>query len=321
MIRGRLAPSPTGALHLGNARTFLLAWLSVRSQGGRVVLRVEDLDGPRVKPGAAAAAIEDLRWLGLDWDEGPDCPGDFGPYVQTERVESYRRGLDQLRDGAHVYPCVCTRGDIALAASAPHPGEEGPRYPGTCRGRFESETAAQSNTGRPPALRFQVPPGPVCFEDHSHGLIAIDVAAQVGDFVVRKGNGTVAYQLAVVLDDAAMGITEVVRGDDLISSTPRQLLLYRALSLPVPTFRHVALVVGRDGLRLAKRHGDTRIASFRQQGIAPERIVGLLAHWSGMGGTRSEWMPRDLVREFDWSCVPTDRIVWEGFVRPGARGL
>ncbi len=312
MIRGRLAPSPTGALHLGNARTFLLAWLSVREQGGRVVLRVEDLDGPRVKSGAAAAAIDDLRWMGLDWDEGPDCGGPHAPYIQTERAARYNDEIERLRVQRLIYPCVCSRSDIFGAASAPHPGEEGPRYPGTCRGRFDSADAARTVAGRDPALRFVVPAGPVDFDDQSLGRLSIDVAAQVGDFVVRKGNGTAAYQLAVAVDDAAMQITEVVRGDDLIASTPRQILLYRALGQAPPAFRHVPLVVGRDGLRLAKRHGDTRIASFRRRGVRPERFVGVLAQWCGLKPAGAECMPPDLVRGFDWNGVPSERIVCVG---------
>lgn len=312
MIRGRLAPSPTGALHLGNARTFLLGWLSVRAQGGKVVLRIEDLDGPRVKQWATAAVIEDLRWMGLDWDEGPDCGGPHGPYVQTERTALYETGIENLRRQGLIYSCVCARGDIERAASAPHPGEEGPRYPGTCRDKFDSESAALAAAGRSPALRFRVPAGPVRFDDLSHGSQAIDVSEQVGDFVIRKGNGTAAYQLAVVVDDAAMGITEVVRGDDLLASTPRQILLYNALGLTPLSFRHIPLVVGPDGLRLAKRHGDTRVATFRQQGIAPERIVGLLAHWCDLAPPGSARMPRDLVEDFDWKRVPPERIVWRG---------
>jgi glutamyl-tRNA synthetase len=312
LIRGRLAPSPTGALHLGNARTFLLTWLSIRLQGGSVVLRVEDLDGPRVKPAAAAEALADLRWLGLDWDEGPDCGGPYGPYVQTQRGEYYDAALRSLAERHMVYACVCTRSDIERSASAPHAGEEGPRYPGTCRGRFDNESAAQIAAGRAPALRFRAEPGPVAFHDLNLGEQAIDVAAAAGDFVVRKGTGTAAYQLAVVVDDAAMRITEVVRGDDLLLSTPRQLLLYRALGLHPPCFRHLPLVIGPDGLRLAKRHGDTRIALFRAHGIAPERLVGLLAHWSGLAPANTECLPRDLIAQFDWDRVPRHRVVCAG---------
>lgn len=311
-VRGRLAPSPTGALHLGNVRTFLLAWLSLRAQGGRVILRIEDLDGPRVKPESLAQLIDDLRWLGFDWDEGPDVGGDFGSYVQTERLPRYEQALAQLRSAGLVYPCVCTRGDIQRAASAPHPGEEGPRYPETCRGRFVDAAEAASVSGRAPAWRFRVPEAPQTFHDQFHGDVTCDVAAQVGDFVVWKGSGTPAYQLAVVVDDLAMEITEVVRGDDLLASTPRQHLLYAALGGRPPLTWHVPLVVGTDGLRLAKRHGDTRVASFREQGVGPERIVGLLAAWSGLRPDGAVCTPRDLIADFDWSRVPRERVTWRG---------
>jgi glutamyl-tRNA synthetase len=309
MIRGRLAPSPTGALHLGNARTFLLAWLSIRAQSGKIVLRIEDLDGPRVKPETVEQAISDLRWLGLDWDEGPDVGGLFPSYVQTQCVQLYNDALERLRQAHLIYPCICTRSDIERAASAPHPGEEGARYPGTCRDRFASEEDAIAVSGRPPALRFRVEAGAVPFVDDQHGVTSFDVAQQVGDFVVRKGSGTAAYQLSVVVDDARMEISEVVRGDDLLTSTPRQLLLYKALELQPPRFRHIPLVVGEDGLRLAKRHGDSRIAMFRDRGVRPEQLIGQLAFWSGLVETKMEWMPSDLVAKFDWARVPNERII------------
>ncbi len=308
-MRGRLAPSPTGALHLGNARSFLLAWLSARAQRGAVVLRMEDLDGPRVKADAAGGVLTDLEWLGLEWDEGPDRGGPHGPYVQTERAALYERALADLARAGLVYPCVCTRSDIERAASAPHVGEEGPRYPGTCRGRFDSEAAALAAAGRSPALRLRVEPGEVAFTDLNRGRSAIDVASQVGDFVVRKGNGTAAYQLAVAVDDTAMRITEVVRGDDLVASTPRQILIYRALGWSPPAFRHVPLVVGPDGLRLAKRHGDTRLASLRERGVRPERLVGFLAHSCGLAPPGSARMPADLISSFDWQRVSRAPVV------------
>jgi glutamyl-tRNA synthetase len=298
---GRLAPSPTGALHLGNARTFLIAWLALRSLGGRVILRVEDLDGPRIKFDAAARALDDLRWLGLDWDDGP--------IVQTQRLALYDAAFERLRAAGLVYPCACSRKDVESAASAPHPGEEGPRYPGTCRGRFADAAAARVASGREPSWRLRVEPGEVAFVDGFLGRVALDVAALSGDFVVRKGTGTAAYQLAVVVDDADNRVTEVLRGDDLVSSTPRQLLLYRALDLEPPSFVHVPLVVGLDGLRLAKRHGDTTIYRFREAGVRPERLVGLLAEWSGLAPRGAETMPRDLVAGFDLARVPRERVV------------
>jgi glutamyl-tRNA synthetase len=268
-VIGRLAPSPTGAQHVGNARTYLLAWLSARAQGGRLVLRIEDIDSPRVKPGAADEACADLRWLGLDWDEGP--------IRQTSRLEHYEAALAELRRRDLVYPCTCTRSDIERAASAPHAENEGPVYPGTCAHRRAAD--AEQLTDRSFAWRLRVPAEPITFHDRCAGVIELDLRALGGDFVVWKSAGTPAYQLAVVVDDAAQGVTEVIRGADLIPSTPRQLLLYQALGLTPPSFAHVPLVVGPDGRRLAKRHGDTRLAALRAAGVRPQALLGLLA-WS-----------------------------------------
>jgi glutamyl-tRNA synthetase len=296
---GRLAPSPTGAQHVGNARTYLLAWLSARSRGGRVVLRVEDIDSPRVKAGADREAINDLRWLGLDWDEGP--------VVQTERLPLYEDALRQLRERELVYPCTCTRADVERAASAPHPEHEGPVYPGTCAGRSASD--ADSLGDRPYCWRFRLPAQSPSFDDLFHGPTHVDLNRTGGDFVVWKAArpgvpATPAYQLAVVVDDAAQGVTEVVRGDDLIPSTPRQLLLYDALGLPAPRFAHVPLVVGPDGRRLAKRHGDTRLSALRAAGVRPEALTGLLA-WSCGWLDRIEAMPpRELLPVYRLESVP-----------------
>ena len=265
---GRLAPSPTGAQHIGNARTYLIAWLSARSQDGRIVLRMEDIDSPRIKPGAAAQTCDDLHWLGLDWDAGP--------IFQTQRLSLYEDALEHLKRLNLVYPCTCSRADIERAASAPHAEHEGPVYPGTCAGR----SAADADKLREPfAWRMRVGDKPMTVEDGFVGPTTIDLRTIGGDFVVWKSAGTPAYQLAVVVDDAAQGVTEVIRGQDLLPSTPRQLLLYRALGLTPPRFIHVPLVVGADGRRLAKRHGDTRIAALRQAGVAPEMVLGLIA-WS-----------------------------------------
>jgi glutamyl-tRNA synthetase len=270
---GRLAPSPTGAQHVGNARTYLIAWLAARRLGGRLLLRIEDIDSPRVKAGAADQACADLRWLGLDWDGAP--------VVQSRRLALHEAALKQLQARELVYPCTCRRLDIERAASAPHAGQEGPVYPGTCAGRRVVD--AEALDGRPFAWRFRVQgqgQTPVfSFEDAFRGPVGLDEAAAGGDFVVWKSDGTPAYQLAVVVDDAAQGVSEVIRGDDLIPSTPRQLGLYQALGLKPPRFVHVPLVVGPDGRRLAKRHGDTRLAALRAAGVSPDALLGLLA-WS-----------------------------------------
>lgn len=292
-VVGRLAPSPTGAQHVGNARTYLIGWLAVRARGGRLILRIEDIDSPRVKRGAAAQAGADLRWLGLDWDEGP--------VVQSQRLAHYRAALEVLQARELVYPCTCSRQDIERAASAPHAEHEGPVYPGTCAGRCVADAA---RLDRPSAWRFRTGGRNPAFVDGFRGRTHVEGAAAGGDFVVWKSDGTPAYQLAVVVDDAAGGITEVVRGDDLVPSTPRQLLLYEALGWRPPTFVHVPLVVGPDGRRLAKRHGDTRLAALRQAGVRPQALVGLLA-WSCGWLERAEPISaRALVPRFRLATIP-----------------
>ncbi len=286
-VVGRLAPSPTGSLHLGNARTFLWAWLSARAQGGRVLLRIEDLDTPRVKPGIVERLVDDLKWLGLDWD------GEVS--VQSGRRRHYLAAFDRLR--AHLYPCGCSRADILAAQSAPHEGDVELRYPGTCRDRAPDRTVA---------WRVRVPPGAVSFHDILQGPQSFDVAAQVGDFVVAKTPDQPAYQLAVVADDIEQGVTEVVRGDDLLPSTARQITLYRLLDAPLPRYGHAPLVVGPDGKRLAKRHGESRIAELRDRGVPPERIVAALARWSGLPDAGR---PADLVPHWRWDQLQRERVV------------
>ena len=280
--RGRYAPSPTGDLHLGNASTALLAWLSVRSRGGTLVIRMEDLDQPRVRPGAAEQILDDLAWLGLDWDEGPDRGGLHAPYEQGRRRESYEAAFKKLVEAGRVYPCFCSRRDIAEAASAPQaPGDEA-RYPGTCRRLDPKEVRRRIREGRQHAWRFRVDDGDDrAFVDLVRGVRSSDGQSR-GDFVVRRADGVPAYQLAVVVDDAAMGITEVVRGDDLLNSTTRQLLLYEALRLEPPAFGHVPLLLGPDGVRLSKRHQGTSIRELREAGSTPEQVIGRLVHLLGI---------------------------------------
>jgi glutamyl-tRNA synthetase len=294
-VVGRLAPSPTGAQHVGNARTYLVAWLSARSRGGRVLVRIEDIDSPRVKPWAAEQALADLAWLGLDSD---------GEVVtQSARVPLYEEALARLRAAERIYPCTCTRAEVERAASAPHADHEGPAYPGTCAHR-RSADADRLDVGAPFCWRFRVPAVSPTFHDDFLGDCAVDLQQVGGDFVVWKSARTPAYQLSVVVDDAAQGVTEVVRGDDLSASTPRQLLLYEALGLTPPRFAHIPLVVGPDGRRLAKRHGDTRLSALRQAGVRPEMLVGLLAWSCGWIESIGPIAPRELLPLFRLDTIP-----------------
>jgi len=303
IYRGRYAPTPSGRLHLGNLRTALLAWLCARHAEGTFVLRMEDLDRPRIRPGVAASILDDLRWLGLDWDEGPDVVGPHAPYTQSERAAIYDAHLRRLDGMGLVYPCYCSRADVARAASAPHgAGDEGRRYPGTCRDPMRRDAMRRRAGDRLPALRLRAPAGPesmVRFEDGLYGPIEQDIARVVGDFVLRRADGVPAYHLAVVVDDALMAMTDVVRGADLLSSAPRQILLYRLLGYPVPRYLHVPLAVDESGARLAKRHGAAGLASIRDAGIAPARVAGALAASAGLVPPGTDATPRELLAAFD----------------------
>lgn len=306
-VVGRLAPSPTGVLHLGNARSFLLAWLDVRAQQGSLLLRIEDLDGPRNKLGAAEATLEDLQWLGLTWD---------GPMVlQSSRHQRHREILLQLLEQGDVYPCVCTRKDVEMAASAPHAGEEGPVYPGTCRERFTPGLSglaeAESLHQRKPFLRFRVPPGEVLVDDSFCGARPFDVARTLGDFPVWRREDEAAYHLAVVIDDHDQGVNRVVRGDDLLSSAARQIQLHQALHWQPPSYAHVPLVLGTDGKRLAKRHGDTSLAEFRRQGVRPEQILAWLGQSCGLATAEHHGNLSQLLSLWDWSRLPSAPVVWQ----------
>ncbi len=268
-IVGRYAPSPSGRQHLGNARTALLAWLHARGAGGRFVLRIEDLDPTRSQAIYERTILDDLRWLGIDWDEGPEVAGPNGPYRQSERTASYAAAMTRLA----VYPCGCTRRELRESASAPHGIE--PVYPGTCLQRAPA-------TDRMLSTRWRIPEGCASATDSRLGTLAQDTAKDIGDFVLQRGDGAWAYQLAVVVDDAAMGITDVVRGDDLWTSTPRQVWLQRALELSTPRYLHVPLLLGPDGTKLSKRHGAPDVATLREAGVDPTRVVAALARSSGL---------------------------------------
>jgi glutamyl-tRNA synthetase len=287
---GRFAPSPTGTLHLGNLRTALLAWLYARSAGGRFLVRMEDLDAGRVRPGSAEEQLADLAALGLDWD------GEVA--FQSARLERYGAAIAQLRAAGRLYECFCTRAEIRSAASAPHgPLPEG-HYPGTCLRLSASERAERRASGRPAALRVRANGERVGFEDRVLGRVE-DV---VDDFVVRRNDGAPAYNLAVVVDDAAQGVGLVVRGDDLADTTPRQLLLARLLGLPEPEHAHVPLVVGPDGARLAKRHGGVTLRE-----VEPPAALAWMAASLGLPAGAS---PRALLAAFDPAAFPREPAVW-----------
>ncbi|WP_438445822.1 tRNA glutamyl-Q(34) synthetase GluQRS [Gorillibacterium sp. sgz5001074] len=307
MMRGRFAPTPSGLMHLGNARTALLAWLQVRAAGGSFILRMEDIDRPRSKPEYAARILEDLRWLGLDWEEGPDTGGAFEPYVQSERTSLYLEALDKLRSSGRVYPCYCSRAELMAVASAPHGlASEGPVYAGTCRS-LSPEERMEREARKTPSLRFAVPAESMDYLDLAAGRQHFPPGAG-GDFIVRRADGILAYQLAVVVDDAAMGITDVLRGWDLMDSTPRQIWLFRALGLVPPQYAHVPLLYGPDGERLSKRHGSVALSPMREAGVRPETVTGLLAYWSGLLDRPEPVKPSELIGGFNLSLVPRSPV-------------
>lgn len=301
-VVGRLAPSPTGALHLGNARSFLLAWLSVRSRNGRLFVRMEDLDHPKVKPWATSAALDDIHWLGLDWDAGPDT--DEHEYIQSNRRPIYGEYLQKLVNQGLVYPCVCSRNEIENVQSAPHREDQRLIYNGTCRGRFanwDSATATLSED-RLPVWRFKLEDqGQSRFTDGICGETVADYQKDIGDFALARDPLGAGYTFAHVIDDYLMGVTEVLRGDDLLEATHSHIVLQQALGLPTPQYLHVPLVVAEDGRRLAKRHGDTRIAILKERGFTPRQVVGVLAWWCGWAEFGEELSPADLLTRFDWS--------------------
>ena len=310
-IRGRFAPSPTGELHLGNVWTALLAWLQVRQSGGTFVLRVEDLDPDRSRHAFVQQQLDDLRWLGLDWDEGPDVGGPHAPYVQSRRTAAYVAALETLRARNLVYSCYCTRAEVRAAASAPHGVAAGGDYPGTCRALTPKQLEQREAQGRTPALRVRGPDAPalIRFDDLVHGPVEQDVAREAGDFVVRRADGVHAYQLAVVVDDALMGITHVIRGGDLLSSTGRQIWLHRMLDYPPPRFGHVPLLVGTDGHRLSKRHASLSVAHLRAAGVPSQLIVGTLAYLGGLLPQRAPAAPHDLIGTLDLDRLTHGEIV------------
>ena len=299
-ICGRFAPSPSGRMHLGNLWSCLLAWLSARSAGGGMVLRLEDLDPDRCKTEYCDQVMRDLEWLGLDWDNVP--------VYQSRRTEAYRAAFEQLERQGLVYPCYCTRAE-RLAASAPHRSDGAAVYDGRCRRLSPGEREALARTRRP-AWRVEVPEETVAFRDLCQGDYAEDLKRDCGDFILRRSDGVYAYQLAVVVDDGEMGVTQVVRGSDLLDSTPRQLWLQSALGLPHPEHGHVPLLLAPDGRRLAKRDRDLELGQLQERFTAPE-LVGRLAHAAGLISEAAPITPEELLPLFSWEKVPKADLVLE----------
>lgn len=310
----RLAPSPTGALHLGNAFAFAACFAMARKNGWKILLRMEDF-GARIQPGADLDCLRTLEWLGLDWDTGP--------VWQTRNIAPYREAMRILNDQGLIYACACTRRELEAQleaqqdSSAPNEGDHEVRYGGTCRNKhiaaplpdFARKLSPQEIKSAM-AWRLRVPEGPVAYHDTRRGPCACDVQSQVGDFVVGMKANLPAYQLAVVVDDIRQNITQVVRGADLLDSTARQMLVYRALGAAPPAFTHLPLVRGQDGLRLAKRHGDTRLPSYQARGVRRERVLGLLAFWAKAQSTRKEMSVAEFVAAFDPALMPLDTLTY-----------
>jgi glutamyl-tRNA synthetase len=303
VLRGRFAPTPSGRMHLGNVFAALLAWLDVSRAGGQLVLRIEDLDSARCSHERAEVLLDDLLWLGLDWDEGGLTSG----YIQSERSAVYQAAFERLLGSGLVYPCFCTRAE-RLAASAPHREDGSVVYNGRCRELSESERVRLVALGRKPAWRVRVPDEVVSLHDGNLGEYAENLAADCGDFILRRSDGVFAYQLAVVVDDGEMGINRVVRGRDLISSAPRQIWLHRELGYQPPEFCHVPLLLAEDGRRLAKRDRDLDMGALREK-HSSEEIIGLLAWWSGLQNEYVPLRPAELVSGFSWDRVAKEDIV------------
>ena len=305
-VRGRLAPSPTGFLHLGNAWAFLLAWLACRSKGGSLVLRMEDIDPERSRDEYARFIIEDLRFLGLDWDEGEGAGGAHGPYRQSGRTPVYEEALRRLDAMGLLYPCFCSRAELHDVTRAPHASDGRLIYGGRCRS-LNAQERAELSARRRPSLRLRVPDETIRFVDGLCGPQAQNLREECGDFIVRRSDGAFAYQLAVVVDDIAMGVTQVVRGRDLLDSTPRQLYLYRLLGARPPAYYHVPLLLAPDGRRLSKRERDLDMGALRAR-YGAEEILGRLAFLTGLRETAAPVEARALAETFSWSRVRRENL-------------
>lgn len=301
-MRCRYAPSPTGLLHLGNARTALLAYAQAKAHGGVFIMRIEDLDRQRSRAEYIHANLNELHWLGLEWHEGPDIGGAYGPYVQSERFGLYQEALDKLEAGGHLFPCYLSRKDLQEVASAPH--ERISSYGGAQRRQNDALKTQKQAEGKTPSLRFRVEPRTLELRNEILGTVTLNPTEDTGDFVVKRADGEWAYQLAVVVDDSAMQISHVLRGDDLLPSTGAQLLLYEALGQTPPRFTHVPLLLDSGGKRMAKRRGSLTLSALREAGVRPERVVGLLGYSLGFQNELRDMNVEAFVSSFDLTTLP-----------------
>jgi glutamyl-tRNA synthetase/nondiscriminating glutamyl-tRNA synthetase len=308
----RFAPSPTGHLHVGNARTALFNWLFARQKGGTMVLRIEDTDLERSEARFEDLLMADLKWLGLDWDEGPDLGGPYVPYRQSDRLDVYREHAERLVSEGNAYLCFCTEEELEQERQKAHAEHRQPVYSGKCRKLDPSDAARRRAAGEPCAIRLRIPEHPIRFHDIVHGEVEFSNEV-VSDPIILRSSGIPVYNYVVVIDDALMKITHVIRGDDHLSNTPKQVALYEALGWPVPEFAHLSTILGSDRERLSKRHGATSIANFREMGVLPEALMNYLAllGWAPSGGTRELFTPAELVKEFSLERVTPSPAVFD----------
>jgi glutamyl-tRNA synthetase/nondiscriminating glutamyl-tRNA synthetase len=311
-VRVRFAPSPTGQLHVGNARTALFNWLFARQAGGVMALRIEDTDVARSEARFESQLLDDLKWLGIDWNEGPDVGGPHGPYRQSDRLELYREHAERLVKEGKAYLCFCSQEELERDREHALKHQQPPVYSGKCRALDPEESQRRRTSGEAAAIRLRIPEHPIRFHDIVHGPVEF-ASEVVSDPIILRSTGIPVYNYVVVVDDALMDITHVIRGDDHLSNTPKQVALYEALGWPVPEFAHLSTILGGDRERLSKRHGATSIANFREMGVLPEALVNYLAllGWAPTGGTREIFTPEELIKEFSLQRVTPSPAVFD----------
>ncbi len=311
MVRTRFAPSPTGHLHIGNARTAIMNWIFTKHSGGKFILRIEDTDVERSTQASEESIIEDLKWLGLDWDEGPVVKGDYGPYHQSKRLELYRKFAQELLDKAKAYECFCTAEELKTRREQRVKAGKSAVYDRRCRNLTPDQKEKLKNQGRKPSLRFYVDQDIIAFKDIIKGIIDFR-EEEFGDFILLRSDGMPMYNFSCVVDDHLMKITHIIRGDDHVSNTPRQILIYQALGWKPPEFAHIPMIMGKDRTRLSKRHGATSVSQFKEQGYVPESLINFLSRLSWSSESGDEILSKErLIKEFDFKRISQSPAVFD----------